>query len=61
MIGKAAFLGEESSPAKSSRFISKPTRKKNMAINPSLIQSMIGLVRLNVSAPTVKSCFQNDS
>ena len=39
MTGSAAFLGFLNSPSANSRFISKPTRKKKMDINPSLINT----------------------
>ncbi len=35
---RAASLGAESSPVRTSRFISSPTRKKKRAISPSLTQ-----------------------
>ncbi len=49
--GSAARLGEDSAPAKSSRLISRPTTKKNKAINPSLIQESRGLARTKFPKP----------
>ena len=40
--GRIIFRLSESSPSISSLFNSRPTRKKNIAINPSLIQSNNG-------------------
>ena len=39
--GMAAFLNVDSSPSISSRLISKPTNKKKMVINPSLIHNRL--------------------
>ena len=41
-MGMAAFFGEESSPSTISRLISKPTNRKKIAINPSLIHNETG-------------------
>ena len=37
MTGKRAFLKEDNSPTKTSRFISNPTEKKKIAISASLM------------------------
>lgn len=47
-----AFFHDLSSPSINSRFISRTTTKKNMAIKPSFIQCW----RSKVIAPSVKSC-----
>ena len=41
--GNATFGRADSSPSTNSCLISSPTRRKNMAISPSLIQSSSGL------------------
>jgi len=41
-IGKVAFLSEFSSPINISLFISRPIRKKKIAINPSFIHRIRG-------------------
>jgi hypothetical protein len=43
MAGSTACDGFASAPSSASRFNSRPTRKKNTAINPSLIHSNSGL------------------
>ncbi len=50
MAGSAAWPKVDSSPRSSSRLISRPTRKKKIAISPSLIHSSSGLSI--ASAPT---------
>ena len=40
MIGRRAFLSEESSPTRISRLISRPTERKNIAIRKSLMTSI---------------------
>ena len=45
--GNNAFLGEDSSPTKISRFISKPTDKKNIAMKKSLMRA----IKVIVSPP----------
>ena len=45
--GRAILLFSASSPTRSSRFSSRPTRKKNTAIKPSLTQSSSGLAISN--------------
>jgi hypothetical protein len=42
MTGRSTCANEESSPRSSSRLISRPTRKKKIAIRPSLIHSSSG-------------------
>jgi len=56
--GRMARLTEESSPARSSRFISRPTTKKKIAIRPSLIQRSSGLVSAASPMPMVKGICQ---
>jgi hypothetical protein len=50
IAGSIARRTLESSPFSSSRLISRPTRKKNTAISPSLIHSSNGLS--SASTPT---------
>ena len=55
IIGNDALLKLESSPSKSSRLISKPTKRKKIAINPSLIQTEIGYCKCRFSEPILVS------
>jgi hypothetical protein len=52
-MGSAARLGEESSPTRISRLISRPTTRKKTAISPSLIQWVKSLVREKSPNPMV--------
>ena len=58
-IGTNACLGDDSSPIRISRFISKPTKKKNKAINPSLIHNRMGFERMKAPRPTVNFICQS--
>ena len=51
--GRAALRGSRSSPCTISRLISRPTTKKKIVINPSLIQNSSGSCRANWPMPTV--------
>jgi hypothetical protein len=59
IIGNNAFLNEDSSPTRISRFISNPTKKKKMTINPSLIQC--SNVFDNETLPTPMNKFSSQS
>jgi len=50
MPGRAALSMLDSSPSRTSRFTSSPTRRKKIAIRPSLIHSSSGL--WSFSSPT---------
>ena len=52
--GNAIFCGLFKSPTTTSRFNSKPTNKKKMAIKPSFIHNSSGLFISNLSIATVK-------
>jgi len=52
MIGKIALSKLDNSPAKTSRFISRPTRKKKIAIKPSLIHKIAGFAISKFPIPT---------
>jgi len=58
-MGKAACLGEESSPTNSSRLISRPTSRKKMAIRPSSIQSSRGSLSSKLPAAKVTGVWSN--
>jgi len=57
-IGNAAFRKEANSPTNVSRLISNPTRRKNNAISPSLIQKCKGLASSPPMRPKVRSMCQ---
>ena len=59
MPGRMMLRGLASSPSRSSRFSSRPMRKKKMAIRPSLIQSSSGLERRNSPRPTINGRLRN--
>ena len=51
--GMMVRLGVDNPPTSSSRLISRPTRKKKMAMSPSLIHRMAALDRTQSPTPTV--------
>ena len=57
-MGSTAWRPVASSPTSTSRFISRPTVKKNTAMNPSSIQSSRGLLRVQGPRPMVAGAFQ---
>ena len=58
IIGNKACFMFESSPCKNSLLISKVTKKKNIAINPSLIQWIIDSFKPKLFIPINKYLFK---
>jgi len=58
-MGKRALRNEFSSPTSTSRLISRPTRRKKIAIRKSFTQRMSGFVRPKLRAPIVISEVQS--
>ena len=59
IIGRLALRMLESLPARISRLISRPTTKKKIAINPSLIHRIRGLLSFASLKPTETGMFQS--